>query len=165
MHQTSLGDWRSNKKPKTKDNFWTYKIYKNILKLISTPNSQYARLGRLTLGAIKKEAKIIWNFICLNRRWVSIKNQIANFNRKKSSKKSHSWFWVQWLAVHTPRPAKDQYAKKRWLTERASPEEEKIISKLLYLTRRWALIKSQRAHFNIKISNFMCTGWQSTPKY
>ena len=34
-------------------------MYKNILKLISTPNSQYSRLGRLTLGAIKKEAKII----------------------------------------------------------------------------------------------------------
>ena len=41
-----------------------------------------------------------------------------------------------------PKVAKNQYAKPRWLTERAIKEEAKIVLKLPYLARWRVFIKS-----------------------
>ena len=47
---------------------------------------------------------------------------------------SYIWFWVHWLAEHTPKSSKYQFIKLAGLTVRNPREGAKIILKLLFLT-------------------------------
>ena len=61
--------------------------------------------------------------------------------QRQTVKMSLIWFWVHWLAEHTPKSSKDQFTKHLWQTAGVIREGAKIILKLLYLNRRWVMKK------------------------
>ena len=85
-------------------------------------------------------------------------NSKASFNKKPNSntsqwkvaKMTYIWFWVHWLAEHTPKSGQYKFAKSCRLTGRDPKEGTKIVLKLLILTWRPVLGKKVGGLSNIK---------------
>ena len=54
-------------------------------------------------------------------------------------------FWVHWLTERARKSGKYRFTKFGWLTKRDPTEGAKITCKILFLSRRQALLKNQRA--------------------
>ena len=105
-------------------------------------------------------------------------NSKASFNKKPSSstqqwivaKMTHIWFWVHWLAEHTPKSGQYKFTKSCRLTGKDPKKGAKIVLKLLILTWRPVLGKKVGGLSNREklreslIFDSGCTGWQSTPQ-
>ena len=105
-------------------------------------------------------------------------NSKASFNKKPNSntsqwkvaKMTYIWFWVHWLAEHTPKSGQYKFAKSCRLTGRDPKEGTIIVLKLLILTWRPVLGKKVGGLSNREklreslIFDSGCTGWQSTPQ-
>ena len=107
---------------------------------------------------------------------VTHSNSKGSFKKKRTVKRRKTapmcliWFWVHWLVEHPPKSVKYRFAKFGPLTGNDSKEGGKIILRLLFLTRRQVLIKSQGAPSHREhwwkwlIFDSGCTGWQTTPQ-
>ena len=105
---------------------------------------RFTKPCRLILRDLRERAKIISKLLFLTRRHVLRKNQKALLN-KKTVKKPNIWFWVNCLAKHDPKCAKDQFIKLCRLIPGGIREEAKINFKIPCLIRRQVLSKNQRA--------------------
>ena len=56
-----------------------------------------------------------------------------NIKHKKNARIPYVWFWVHWLAEHTPKCVKYQFTKLGWLTARDPKEGAKYILKFFFL--------------------------------
>ena len=97
-----------------------------------------------------------------------------SFNKKTPqrtlAKMTYILFCVHWFSEHAPKSSKYRFTRFGRLTGRDPKEGTKFILRLLFLTRRWVLIKYQRAlHYREYWRKWLifdcgCTGWQTTPK-
>ena len=113
--------------------FWVQWLAERSPKL---PKYQFTEFCRLTARNRSEGAKIILKILFLTRGRDLRKNQRAPLSKREN------------LAEHAPKSVKYQFTKFGRLAERNFSEGAKTILKLLFLTRRRVLRRSQRALSN-----------------